>query len=405
MTQIHSLWGSKVSDLARRVAPILLLDRSEPFRPVALGVTEFTSDGQSPSSKFAIEPRADRCIEYAIFWDWDIGHLYDLEHVWVHLDATNSVIAVEATFHGNRHDIDLALSNGKPMIWCEAGKHAHFQNRAQRDGLSEATSFMTGPDAGVGGVHTGNPFSKKFGPISAQDHRLASLYLRRLSFVPSLGRPLAFDLAESSLCPWPELEAFIPQRVRHLLDSLDRDMPHFRTLFFDCGDTLVDEGTEVKRDDGSDVVIKADLISGAVETIAALKALGYRLCLVADGPRETFANVLKPANLWDAFDAHVISGDIGVRKPDGRMFAAAMEAMGLSPDLAGQVPMIGNNLDRDIAGANAAGHPSIFFNWSDRRRRVHNGPEDAPTRQFTRLEQLPGILTHMETALDQKVLT
>lgn len=405
MTSIQSLATGEVSDHARQAAPILLLDRCEPFRPVAIGVTEFTTTGPSPSSRFEVAPKAARCIEYAIFWDWDIGHLYDLEHVWVHLDDSNTVIAVEATFHGKRHDIDLCPRNGKPMIWCEAGKHAHFRNRDHRDSLSEMTHFMTGPDAGQGGVHISNPFSAGFGTVSAKDHRLASIFLKRLSFVPGLGRGLAFDLAESILCPWPVLESFIPERVRHLLKGLERDMPHLRALFLDCGDTLVDEGTEIKRNDGSDVVIRARLIEGAEGLITALKQQGHRLCLVADGPRETFENVLRPAGLWDAFEAHVISGDIGVRKPDKRMFAAAMEAMDLAPELAAQVPMIGNNLDRDIAGANAAGHPGIFFNWSDRRRRVPNGAEDTPTCQFTRLAQLPGLLMQMETALDQKVPT
>ena len=397
--------ASEVPDLARTVAPVLLLDRSEPFRPLAIGVTEFTRPGPSPSSRFHIMPKGAHCFEYATYWDWDIGHLLDLEHVWVHLDAAGTVIAVDATFHGSMIEVDLQLQGNRPVIWCEAGKHAHFRNRGHRDGMASATHFMTAPDAGRGGVHTSNRFADGFGEITAYHHRLAGIYLKRLAFSPALGRGVPFDMAEGPLCVWPALGDLIPRRVPDVLARLELEMPHIRALFLDCGDTLVDEGTEVKREDGSDVVIRADLIDGAAELITTLKARGYRLCLVADGPRETFENVLGAAGLWEAFEAHVISGDIGVRKPDLRMFSAAMEAMELDALLAPQVPMIGNNLDRDIAGANRAGHPGIFFNWSDRRRRVPKGPEDTPIRQFTRLSQCAALIDHLEVALDQAIPT
>lgn len=393
-----------VPALARAVAPVLLLDRAEPFRPVAIGVHVFDAPAKSPSSKFQIAPKAAKCIEYAVFWDHDIGHLYDLEHLWVHVDAIDNVVAVEASFHGSKTDIDLNLRNGRPMVWCEAGKHAHFRNRAHRDTMSGATQHMTGPNAGVGGVHTGNPFAANFGAVTPVQHRLARVFLQRLAFEPALGRGLAYDLGDGPLCMWDAVATYIPQRVQYLLADLSANMPHFRAIFFDCGDTLADEGSEVKRNDGSDVVEQAELIDGARDLLDDLRARGYRLCLVADGPRETFENILKTHGLWDHFEAHVISGDIGVKKPDPRMFAAAMQAMDLPPELAPQVPMIGNNLDRDIVGANAAGHPSIFFNWSDRRRRVPDGPRDTPTAQFRALNQCAAVLNDLENALDQKVM-
>jgi hypothetical protein len=43
------------------------------------------------------EAEAALAIEYAIWWDWDIGHLYELEHVWVYLDADRQVIRGEAS--------------------------------------------------------------------------------------------------------------------------------------------------------------------------------------------------------------------------------------------------------------------------------------------------------------------
>ncbi|MEE2945967.1 MAG: HAD family hydrolase [Pseudomonadota bacterium] len=379
-------------------APILLLDRAEPFRPVRIGVTEFREEAKSHSSKFTVTPRAECCIEYAIFWDHDIGHVFDLEHIWVHLNG-DDVVAVEATFHGSRHKVALNLTGGRPKVWCEAGKHAHFKDRAHRDAMFEATRLMCGNEAGFDGVHTSNMFADGFGEVTDTDHRLAKLFLNRLQFTPAGGHPLAFDLADVPMVDWSEMPDFITSRMRGNIAKLRSDVPHVPAIFFDCGDTLVDEGTEIKRQDGSDVVIEAEFIPGAEQVIRDLVALGYRLCLVADGPRETFENVLKPSGLWDCFEEHVISGDVGVRKPDARMFEVAREKMGLTDEQAVFVPMIGNNLDRDILGANRAGHPSFFFNWSDRRRRVPDGPEEQPTYQFSTLRVLVRALQTFEFSL------
>lgn len=381
-------------------APILLLDRAEPFRPVRIGVTAFDEAAQSPSSKFQISLKGDVCYEFAIFWDYDIGHVFDLEHIWVHVQ-NDAVIAVEATFHGSRQDIDLSLQGGRPRVWCEAGKHAHFRNVTQRDAMKEATRFMCGKQAGFEGVHTGNRFAESFGEITEHDHRIAKLFLERLQFTPVGGRELECDLADVPAMDWADMPNFITERMKRNIAKLRNHVPHMPAIFFDCGDTLADEGTEIKRPDGSDVVIEAELIPGAEKVIRDLAALGYRLCLVADGPRETFENVLKPSGLWDLFEQHVISGDVGVRKPDARMFEVAREKMGLSHEDAAYVPMIGNNLDRDIIGANRAGHPSFFFNWNDRRRRVPEGPEDTPTLQFSTLRVLVHMLQNFEFSLTQ----
>ena len=84
-------------DLARRHAPILLFDAREPFLPSAAGYTVFhTADAASSSFPryVRIEAPAVLAIEYALWWDWDIQHLYELEHVWVMLDAAGTVVAV-----------------------------------------------------------------------------------------------------------------------------------------------------------------------------------------------------------------------------------------------------------------------------------------------------------------------
>ena len=64
----------------------------------------------------------------------------------------------------------------------------------------------------------------------------------------------------------------------------------------DCGDTLVDEATEVK--DALEVSQKADLIPGAGDLVRELKQRGYPLALVADGPTGTFTHATLGTLPW-----------------------------------------------------------------------------------------------------------
>ena len=260
------------------------------------------------------------------------------------------------------------------MVYCEAGKHAHWADGEEMKSKAGIyLSAMCSDLAAFWGVHEGNYFCESglFSP-SAADHRLAKLKTKTDAFLPTfLFQPA--DDAEIALVPWPVLEAWIPERVQWLMAELPAAVPHLGAVFFDCGDTIADEATEVKLPN-SEVVVEADLFPGGAAMVKRIKSLGYRIALVADGPRETFENILKPAGLWDLFEAHIISGDIGELKPSPKMFAAAFEALGLEKVNAGQTVMVGNNLSRDIKGANDFGIGSVHICWS--RRRTHE-PADA----------------------------
>ena len=78
---------SAETELAHAHRPLLRLDDAEPFLPLAAGFAIYRETAPSVSSKFQIEPVADCVVEYAIWYDWDIQHLYDLEHIWLHLDS------------------------------------------------------------------------------------------------------------------------------------------------------------------------------------------------------------------------------------------------------------------------------------------------------------------------------
>ena len=167
------------------------------------------------------------------------------------------------------------------------------------------------------------------------------------------------------------------------------------TVLLDSGDTIVDEATEVKDERGA--TLRASLIPGADEMIHALRDRGYRIGLVADGPTDTFRNVLTQHGLIDLFDVMAISEEVGVCKPDPRMFRAALDALGVPEADYGGVVMVGNHLGRDIRGANALGLVSVHLRWSPRRSKVPADPAEAPAYTIDTPMELLRLLDRLET--------
>ena len=136
MTPLAAPQDGPDRSLATRHAPILRFDANEPFLPLAAGYTVFRENGASPSFQrgrvIDLAPEGETpatvAIEYAIWWDWDIGHLYELEHAWVYVDAQGQVVRAEASWHGGQHDMRLdgrlALEGDHIVLFSEPGKHA-----------------------------------------------------------------------------------------------------------------------------------------------------------------------------------------------------------------------------------------------------------------------------------------
>jgi putative hydrolase of the HAD superfamily len=116
------------------------------------------------------------------------------------------------------------------------------------------------------------------------------------------------------------------------------------------------------------------------------QAAGIRLGLVTNGPSSVQRAKLDRVGLTDAFDALLISAEVGAAKPDPRIFEAALEALDAEP---GQVWHVGDSLEYDVAGAQAAGVGSVWINRNGWDRGRHQ-PE--PDREITTLAELTQLL-------------
>ena len=165
-------------------------------------------------------------------------------------------------------------------------------------------------------------------------------------------------------------------------------------ICLDCGDTLVDEATEIKDETGT--TLQAELISGAADLVRALKQRGYPLALVADGPSGTFRNVLTQHRLYDLFDVFAISEQVGVMKPDPLMFKHALDGLGIKARDYARTVMVGNYLARDIRGANAMGMISVWLDWAPRRPKQPAAEIEIPAYTIKTPLELLSILDSLE---------
>lgn len=169
---------------------------------------------------------------------------------------------------------------------------------------------------------------------------------------------------------------------------------NIRAILLDLGDTIMVEATEVKDD--TLTTLEAELVVGMGRVLKELKARGYALALVADTRRGTYWNVLRQHGLYDLFDAFAISDEVGAEKPDPIIFENALSALEIEREDYHRVLMVGNNLQRDIRGANALGLVSIWFHWNDRYRTHPIGSLEEPRYVIHSAEQLLDMVDDVE---------
>lgn len=165
-------------------------------------------------------------------------------------------------------------------------------------------------------------------------------------------------------------------------------------LFTDSGDTIIDESTQVFDERG--IVTEAGFIPGAGEVLKQLKEEGYRIALVADGEWESFQNVYKKNGLGYCFEKWIVSEVVGEQKPARSMFDTAMEKMGLKEEDKPYIVMIGNNLKKDVAGANRYGITSVWLDWSPRYFHEAEEPDWQPDYTVKTPEELKKLIDGLE---------
>jgi len=119
----------------------------------------------------------------------------------------------------------------------------------------------------------------------------------------------------------------------------------------------------------------------------ALNALKprFRLAVITNGASDTQRGALRLLGIEHAFDAVVISGEIGAAKPNPSVFAVALQKLGVEKENAWHV---GDNLRTDVAGALGAGLTAVWLNRAGARREESDPRPDHEIRSLEELAPL-----------------
>ena len=125
-----------------------------------------------------------------------------------------------------------------------------------------------------------------------------------------------------------------------------------KVIIFDLGNTLISEK------DGS-------VFPYSNEVLEYLK-MKYKLALITNvqhpTDRKKIIEILREANLSGYFEEIVVSTELGISKPNPRIFEKVIEKFNVKPN---EAVMVGNIISTDIFGGNRVGLKTILFQPSE----------------------------------------
>lgn len=109
--------------------------------------------------------------------------------------------------------------------------------------------------------------------------------------------------------------------------------------------------------------------------------------LITNGASDTQRNTLRILGIEEKFDTVVISGEVGIAKPDPSIFGLALQKLGVEPENAWHV---GDSLGTDVAGALDA---ELVAVWLNRAEVSRNEGDPKPDYEIHSLRELTALLS------------
>jgi putative hydrolase of the HAD superfamily len=158
-----------------------------------------------------------------------------------------------------------------------------------------------------------------------------------------------------------------------------------RGILIDLGDTLIEQRVD---DDKPLASLELKAFPDTQPALAELKAHNYLVAIVSNTSQsdaKEVAKALQVLGLLQYVDTIVTSVDVGQEKPHPRIFLTALEHLGLS---AGEAVMVGDDVVKDIGGAQKLGMTTILVN----RAKAPLGAEKTPTFVVSSLQEILPLL-------------
>jgi putative hydrolase of the HAD superfamily len=105
-------------------------------------------------------------------------------------------------------------------------------------------------------------------------------------------------------------------------------------------------------------VSQIELLPGAQNVLEHLTTKNIPLAIITNGTKDIQSAATEHVNIQHYFKSILISGEVGVRKPDARIFKLACERLNAKPE---NCLMVGDKLDADVEGAKAIGMQAAWM--------------------------------------------
>lgn len=170
-------------------------------------------------------------------------------------------------------------------------------------------------------------------------------------------------------------EWYLSDKERHRLSRLNlvryrREM--VSASFTRLGIAVPELANELADSYGIEREAAVFVLPGAIDTLKRFRNGSLRVALVTNGTSQVQRRKLERFGLSHLFDYVIIEEEFGFGKPDERVFLHTLEKLKVT---AAETWMVGDDLERDIAGAQKVGIFGIWVDW-----RGAGLPESAPVR-------------------------
>lgn len=168
------------------------------------------------------------------------------------------------------------------------------------------------------------------------------------------------------------------------LDQVSLFAEAFGAIGYSLPFDLLREVAELDHDSFSRSLVATP---ATIEVLDRLRSMDVRLGLVSNVSLlpHMLRGDLERLGLSRFLDAAVFSSEVGVRKPDPRIFVHAMRAVG---ETAARTVFVGDRLNDDITGAQAVGMRAVLT----REFRQEEPADVRPDAVIERLSELPDVL-------------
>ena len=128
---------------------------------------------------------------------------------------------------------------------------------------------------------------------------------------------------------------------------------------------------------------RLQLYPGVLDVLNDLRPR-YKLAAISDAQSAWCLPEMRAVGIDGYFDPIIVSGDFGYRKPDPRLFTAALTALRVAPE---NVLFVGNDMFRDVYPAKQHGIKTVFFSSNQGGKQAEGVKPDYVIYQFPEMRQ------------------